>query len=352
MYERSHHNGPSRELCPLSWLLDSQDPSVRYWALRDLMDRPEDDTIVRRAREDIQHSTPVTVILSHQQPDGSWGTTDNQWNERGTVFTLLLLGELGVESCSQTEKALDYLHSRYQEPSGRIYYRPVDKASSHSRRSPTWGWCMTAVTLRAALLLGHTDHPLTREALSFLEKNHENIGGWSCSAYSRNPAKVRPPNCYMGTIKALSALSLIPEKRRSDRVREIIEREVNTCLDNRVYLYHIDRNGQATPKRAWFKFAFPRYWRSDILEATDVLTSLGVRDLRLRDALSVIRSKQSSDGAWRLDFSETRRAWITIDEVGEPSKWVTLRALRTLRRTEQISQISSVECRTESFCSS
>jgi hypothetical protein len=134
----------------------------------------------------------------------------------------------------------------------------------------------------------------------------------------------------MGGIKALSAFSLIPRNRWSKRLRAIIDQEVEACLDSRVCFYRIDPKGQPAIKRAWLKFAFPRYWRSDALEATDVLTGLGVRDRRIQDAVDLIRSKQQSDGRWLLDFSETKRAWVQLDEEGAPSKWVTLRALRTL----------------------
>jgi hypothetical protein len=193
-------------------------------------------------------------------------------------------------------------------------------------------WCITAVTLRAALLLGHADHPLAQAAISFLEENHEDKGGWHCSVYSSDPTKVRPPNCYMGGIKALSAFSLIPPNKRSKKLRAIIDQEVETCLQNHIYYYRIDSKGQPAIKRAWLKFAFPRYWRSDALEAMDVLSALAVHDERMQDALDLIRSKRQSDGNWILDFSETKRAWAQIEEERVPSKWVTLRALRVLHR--------------------
>ncbi len=314
------------------------------------MDRPEEDIIVQKAREEIQDSSLVTTLFDHQRSDGGWGESSDQWSEKGTVFSLLILGELGTEASNKTERALDHLRTRYQEPSERICNSPIDTRRSRNIQSSTWGWCITAVALRAALLLGHIDHPLVQEAISFFERNYEERGGWPCSAYSGDPHRVRPPNCYMGTIKALAALSLIPVERRSRRIRELIEQEVKTCLDNRVFLYRVDRNGDAAPKRAWLRFAFPRYWRSDVLEATDVLTSLGVCDQRLAEALTVIRKKRGSDGVWHLDFSETRRTWVTIDEVGAPSKWITLRAMRVLHRTESMSLTPVVECTREQPC--
>jgi len=316
----------------VEWLLEPDDPSVRFRALQDLMDRAPTDAAVTEAQEAIQRSAPICELLSHQQLDGSWhGTRGDLWDERGSVFSLLILGELGATPTPDAHKALDFLHEHHQLPTGRLSYRRVDTPRARESQS-TWMWCMTAVALRAALLLGHGDHPFAQRAIAFFEERHEAKGGWFCSVYSGNPAKVRPPNCYMGTIKALGAFSLIPPGKRSKKLRAIIDQEVATCLDSRVYWYRVNPKGQPAIKRAWLKFAFPRYWKSDALEAADVLTSLDVRDSRLQDAIELIRSKQQPDGRWHLDFSETKRAWVQLDTEGAPSKWVTLRALRTLRR--------------------
>jgi hypothetical protein len=215
-------------------------------------------------------------------------------------------------------------------PTGRITYRPAD-SPRRKQDTSTWMWCVTAVALRAALLLGHADHPLVQAAIGFFEETYEEKGGWHCSAYSGNPAKVRPPNCYMGSIKALSAFALIPRNNRSKKLRAIIDQETESCLDNHVHFYRVDSKGQPAIKRAWLKFAFPRYWRSDALEAASVLANLDVRDERMQDALSLIRSKQQSDGRWILDFSETKRAWVQIEEEGAPSKWIALHALHVLQ---------------------
>jgi hypothetical protein len=34
---------------PLPWLLEPEDPAVRYWTLRDLLGRPSDDAAVQAA---------------------------------------------------------------------------------------------------------------------------------------------------------------------------------------------------------------------------------------------------------------------------------------------------------------
>ena len=38
---------------PTNWLLEEENPSVRYYALKDLLDRPEDDQEVQTAKQEI-----------------------------------------------------------------------------------------------------------------------------------------------------------------------------------------------------------------------------------------------------------------------------------------------------------
>jgi hypothetical protein len=298
----------------------------------DLLDRSEDDPDVLEAKDDVKQSQQVIDLFRHQQADGSWeGRRHGLFTTKGTVYSLLLLGELGVTGDERTQRALDYLGEYFQRDSGIISYRQIK--TSRGRQSKTTNlWCVTPITLRAALLLGHTEHSVVKHALNFLEAFHEAEGGWSCRFYSRDPKKVRPPNCYLGTIKVLNALSLIPSSQRTRKQREIIAKEVTTCLENRVHMYRVDRQGHPTAKRSWLKFGFPRNWRSDALEAVDVLTQLGIRSSNLTETLDLIRSKKQPDGCWLHDYSPSKEAWIKLEEEGAPSKWITLRALRILKR--------------------
>ncbi len=47
----------------LDWLLEKENPSVRYFALRDLVGRAEDDRELKAARRAIMTSPPVQAII-------------------------------------------------------------------------------------------------------------------------------------------------------------------------------------------------------------------------------------------------------------------------------------------------
>ncbi|MEM2935577.1 MAG: hypothetical protein QW231_00170 [Candidatus Bathyarchaeia archaeon] len=57
---------------PIDWLLEWSNPSVRYFTLRDILDKSEDDLQVIAARRAIPNSLTVAKIMAKQSPDGYW----------------------------------------------------------------------------------------------------------------------------------------------------------------------------------------------------------------------------------------------------------------------------------------
>ncbi|MDI6691669.1 MAG: nitrogen fixation protein NifH, partial [Candidatus Bathyarchaeota archaeon] len=71
----------------------------------------------------------------------------------------------------------------------------------------------------------------------------------------------------------------------------------------------------------------------NILRGLDVLTKLGyVNDERISDAVEVLLQKRQDSGKWILESAPTGRMHVNIEVKGKPSKWITLIALRVLKR--------------------
>ena len=67
------------------------------------------------------------------------------------------------------------------------------------------------------------------------------------------------------------------------------------------------------------------------LETLLVLTSLGRgRNPRLAGAIEFTLSKQDKEGRGSLEYSPAK-TWARFGQKGQPSKWVTLNALRVLK---------------------
>ena len=88
---------------------------------------------------------------------------------------------------------------------------------------------------------------------------------------------------------------------------------------------------------AFLKFAFPTRYHYDVLRALDYFRATGAKpDPRVDDAVHIVERRRQPDGRWLLDDSHDEALAIPFDETaGEPSRWITLRALRVLRWYEQ-----------------
>jgi hypothetical protein len=58
-------------------------------------------------------------------------------------------------------------------------------------------------------------------------------------------------------------------------------------------------------------------------------------DPRLDDAIALVLSRQDDEGRWPLEYSYNGKMWVDVEVKGRPSKWVTLRAARMLRRISE-----------------
>jgi hypothetical protein len=136
----------------------------------------------------------------------------------------------------------------------------------------------------------------------------------------------------MGGAKVLRSLVTIPKERRSDEIKAVIDREVENILENQVFRYLKNADGSRKDKAGWKRFGFPLFYQSDALEVLDTLTRLGVKDERMLDTVDLVQGAQTPDGRWPLKHTFNGKMWVDIDAKGEPSKWITLRASRALRR--------------------
>jgi hypothetical protein len=135
--------------------------------------------------------------------------------------------------------------------------------------------------------------------------------------------------CAWGAIKALGAFAEVPRARRSPAVRDAIEQGAALLLGGN--LADGDYPTATEPSPLWQQFGFPLAYTSDLLEALEVLGGLDVElGSQLAPALEVVQSKRDASGRWALEHA-LDNTWADFGEIGQPNKWVTLRALRVLK---------------------
>ncbi len=317
----------------VNWLLDPENPSVRFWALQDLEEKERTHPDVVSAQEAVMRSDPVGKILAAQSPGGHWVDPGNMYlpKYRATTHSLLILSELGARRTPSVERGLEHVFS-FQRDSGH-FLTELPKSERGRASTVRDGCCLDGNVLYYMVHFGYLDDPRVGRLVDFLVDDHsDEEGGWSCRAYPINPEGVFPANCYMGAVKVLRALASIPEDLRPPSVRKVISREVENILENGVYRYLRAPDGSRKDKAGWKRFGFPLFYQSDALEVLDTLTRLGVRDERMQGAVDLVREAQGPDGRWLLKNNFNGKMWCDIEVKGRPSRWITLRALRVLRR--------------------
>ena len=316
----------------INWLLEEENPSVRYWTLRDILEMNEKMPEVVDIRQDIMESELVTSILKAQTEEGYWVHMEDMYlpKYKATTHQLLILAEHGATRTPMIEKAIEHIY-QFQRNSGHFLTK-LPKSEKGKDSVVKDGCCFDGNILYYLNHFGYLEDPRTLRLLDFIYDYYdEENTGWKCRAYPINPEAVFPVNCYMGATKILKAFSMIPEEKRSNRMKDIIERETEKILENRVYKYLQNPDGTRKDKAGWKRFGYPLFYQADLLEVMVTLTRLGVYDDRMRDAIEIIETGRQKDGRWLLKDSYNGKMWIDIEEKNKPSKWVTLRALYVLQ---------------------
>jgi hypothetical protein len=316
----------------LEWLLEPNNPSVRYYTQKNLLGLDEKDTEVLTPKESIMNSDIIKTILAAQKPDGYWATEEDMYLPKYTATThqLLILAEHGASRTSEIEKAIEQVY-RFQRNSGHFLTK-LPKSEKGRNSIVKDGCCFDGNVLYYLVHFGYLDDPRTQKLLEFIYDyyNKENTG-WKCRAFPIDPSKVFPVNCFMGRTKMLKAFSKIPEPKRDPEMKRIIELEVEEILENGVYQYLRNPDGSRKDKAGWKKFGFPLFYQADILEIMLSLTRLGGRDERMQDSIDLILKAQQPDGTWLLKNTFNGKMFIDIEEKHKSSKWITLRALTVLK---------------------
>ena len=138
--------------------------------------------------------------------------------------------------------------------------------------------------------------------------------------------------CAWGGVKVMLALGQWPDKQRTPLMKRAIKQgaEFLFSVDPATAAYPTGFSSK--PSQSWWKFGFPVFYVTDVLQIVEALINLGYGcDKRLANALTIIRDKQDDQGRWLMEYDYTGKTWSDYGRKKQPNKWVTLRALRTLK---------------------
>ncbi|MFX1352313.1 MAG: prenyltransferase/squalene oxidase repeat-containing protein [Promethearchaeota archaeon] len=333
----------------VGWLLEEENPSVRYFTLRDLLDRKEGDPELQAAKDSIPSSRIVAGILSKQKIEGYWEKSTSPYlpKYRSSYWQIMVLGQLGMDrSDERVRRACEYIFGFQLDEGGfphLTYEQGLEKYESlieKGKKLPTREeWisskvfesqlsCLTGNMVAALIRIGYADDPRVKKAVRWLVEIQNQDGGWLCPYWKAHINDTH--GCFYGTICPLEAFSEIPKRNLTKEMKQTIEMAAEFFLMH--YLFKADHHNYKVINESWLKLSFPWFYRYNILRGLDILGKLGyTEDERLDDALMVLLQKRLPGGKWILESTPSGRMHVSIDRVGKPSKWITLIALRVLK---------------------
>ncbi len=323
----------------LNWLLEDDAPGVRYLALRDLADGPPDDPALAAARAEAHRRGPIAGILDAMHEEGYWVKPGPGYNPKytSTVWAMTLLGQLGasVHEDQRVDRACAYLldHAFFPQgqfsasngPSvtidclqGNLCAALLNLGCTDARLDQAFDWMARTVTGEG--LAPNTDRKAERRYFAY-----KSGPDFACAANDHLP-------CGWGAAKVMLAFSRLPAARHTPVIDRAIARGIEFVFSVDPATAAYPTTGGRKPNRSWWQFGFPVFYVTDILQMAEVAAGLGLaRDPRLSSTLDLIRSKQDANGRWPLEYSYAGKTWGDFGPKRQPSKWVTLRALRVLK---------------------
>ena len=322
---------------PIKWLLEPNDIGVRYLAMRDLVKSAPKEltTLKKKAHEE----GPISLVLTNMNREGYWERPGAGYNPkyRGTVWSLILLSQLGasVEMDKRIATAVSYLMAHALTKEGQFTMSGLPSGTID---------CLQGSLCAALLDLGCEDKRIDK-ALEWMARS---VTGEGVSPIQDKVAKVRYFSgkcgpcfacggnnklpCAWGAVKVMLAFSKLPERKRTRLINNAISAGVDFLFSKDPARADYPCGFSNKPSGNWWKFGFPVFYVTDLLQNVEALVGLGYgNDPRLARALNIIRDKQDSRGRWLLEYDYEGKTWVDFGAKKQPNKWVTLRALRVLK---------------------
>jgi len=321
---------------PIAWLLEDNNPSVKYFTLIDILRKVDNDPEVRKTKEEIMQKGVVPKILAKQKEAGYWEEAERFYTAKykGTVWQILILAELGADGKdSHIRKACEFILKNSQDSKSHGFSINVSAKTGGGRSSGVIP-CLTGNLVYSLIRLGYLQDVRVQKSINWMttyQRFDDGIDepakkGWPYDRYVMCWGK---HSCHMGVVKTVKALAEIPVTQRNKEVKKTIEEGVEYLL--RHHIYKRSHNLSRVSKPGWLRLGFPLMYQDDILEILGILTRLGYHDERMQEAIDILISKQDGEAKWKLENTFNGRFQTNIEQKGKPSKWVTLNALKVLK---------------------
>lgn len=295
----------------LDWLLNTDNPSLKYRIMTELLDIPEHNSEIIELKKRIPDSSQVMQILSKMHPDGYW-VQQNQ-------TTKLFVGDdVEYGSYATTHFCLSYLGELGLTKENHLVAKAAERYLSLQKNDGDWLQhlsCLYGFNIRTFIKLGYRNDPRIQKTIDLMLQTNRFDNGYLCDMHEKKNNKKK--SCIRGTTKALLAFSELPEYWNHDRCISLI----NYFLDRDAVYQRNDKSKFVN--KDIFANSFPSGWYTNVWEILYSLSKMGYgQDVRLKRAWDLVDGKLDVEGRMKLDWTPTRCIW-KIGKKDENNEWLT-----------------------------
>ena len=128
------------------------------------------------------------------------------------------------------------------------------------------------------------------------------------------------------------AFSKLPESKRTPLIKRAIKQGIDFFLESDPTSVPYPNGWNDKPSGNWWKFGFPVFYVTDLLQVCEALVKLGLyQDVRLNNLIQNIVDKQDNQGRWILEYDYSGKTWFDFGKKKDPNKWVSIRAYDVLK---------------------
>ena len=243
----------------VAWLLDCDDPFVRYFTLT-LLGESADSVAAAKTWCLIKTEGAVPLILAAQREEGDRCERERFYTVKttGTVWQFIILAQLGADGADERlRRACEVILYDSQDAESGGFSVNCAKAVGGRHRSVIP--CLTGNLIFSVIKLAYLDDPRVRRAIDWITtyQRFDDADGDAPTGWPYDPWEMcwGRHTCHMGAIKALKALAEKPPERCSSEVRRTLADGVEFRLRHHVHRRSHDLAHDSKP--GWRRFGFP-----------------------------------------------------------------------------------------------
>lgn len=313
----------------LNWLLEDENPSIKYLTLTELLDEPIDSPQVKKAKAAIAKSPMILSLLSDQESDGGFGcNVYDKW--MGAHWRLRAMVDLAIpegdkRALKSAGQVLQWLLSPEHKKNIRLINGRIRRCASQEGNA-----------LYSCCKLGIADDPRVKYLADSLVSWQWPDGGWNCD---------KEPDAHHSSFheSVIPMWGLLEYHHVTGDKASLVAAKRTGEFILRHHLFKSEKTGHIIHP-SWLNLRYPHYWHYDILQGLSALAILGkIKDPRASEALDIVQQKRRPDGRWKADgyhwksLMTDKRYSSPVDWWrGKPNKMLTLKALIVLKKAGRL----------------